>query len=306
METDSQKYLTDDEDDEDVLEKEFGYLKKTRKFLPQKLLHMPGYPAWYRKLCPKMNDEDWAPGPQNISTSMQIVPKLLNLTWEHYPLHYIKEKGWGILVPFTNDLSIETQLPLKQLLAQCPLPQNKSSSNGGDYTISTLDRDVQANLHKKDFWYNKKKKPVSCLENIYKGSAVWCDVIIDDCCYFLKLPHKNGIRFNVGNPLSKDFLNKFSENVLAGLDSSAAEILKIAKTVSYWRNNRNRIMSQFVIWFQESFLSSDVTNVKKSMAYGAIIPLVVVSGTLTRRAVESTWMTASNAIKDRSTLRGPW
>lgn len=33
--------------------------------------------------------------------------------------------------------------------------------------------------------------------------------------------------------------------------------------------------------------------------YGAIIPQVVVCGTLTRRAVEPTWMTASNAHAER-------
>lgn len=33
--------------------------------------------------------------------------------------------------------------------------------------------------------------------------------------------------------------------------------------------------------------------------YGAIIPQVVVCGTLTRRAVEPTWMTASNAHPER-------
>ncbi|XP_076235782.1 DNA polymerase gamma, catalytic subunit tam [Calliopsis andreniformis] len=298
----AQKYLTDDEEEEeDPLEQEFGYLKETRKFLPVKLPHMPGYPAWYRKLCPKINDGNWAAGPQNISTSMQITPKLLNLTWERYPLHYIKEKGWGILVPFTNDLSIKTQLPLKQLLARCPLPHTVTSSDDIDYTILNLDKEVQVDLHKQNFWYTKKKKKKSipCLDEVYKGSAVWCDVIIDDCCYFLKLPHKNGTNYNVGNPLSKDFLGKFSENVLAGLDSSAAEVLKIAKMMSYWKNNRSRIMSQFVIWFDNSSLPSCVKIPKTPITYGAIIPLIVVSGTLTRRAVESTWMTASNAHSER-------
>ncbi|XP_076676684.1 DNA polymerase gamma, catalytic subunit tam [Andrena cerasifolii] len=299
-ETDSQKYLTDDEsEEEDPLEKEFGYLKETKKFLPARLPHMPGYPAWYRKLCPRINDADWVSGPQNISTSMQIVPKLLNLTWERYPLHYVKEKGWGVLVPFTNDLTIETEVPLKELLAQCPLSRKERTSNDTDYVMSILNREVQSNLHKKDSWKSKKKKSDSYLSKIYKGSAVWCDVVIDDCCYFLKLPHKNGVNFNVGNPLAKDFLNKFSENVLAGLDSSAGEVLKIARMLSYWRNNRSRIMSQFVIWFDDSSLPAAIKRTKKSIRYGAILPVVVVCGTLTRRAVEPTWMTASNAHAER-------
>lgn len=55
--------------------------------------------------------------------------------------------------------------------------------------------------------------------------------------------------------------------------------------LSYWRNNRDRIMGQMAVW-------SD-TDI------GAIIPQVVVCGTLTRRAMEPTWMTASNAQSER-------
>lgn len=292
------KYLSDDEEEEeDSLAKEFAYLEETRHLLPVRMPHMPGYPAWYRKLCLKPNDEDWMPGPQNISTSMQVVPKLLNLTWEKYPLHYIREHGWGILVPYNNDLDIETKLPLKNLLAYCPLPTSKRSRDTSEDAMSTLRTDVQNDLHKTEFWRFKKKQNGD--DKIYKGTGVWCNVDIDNCCYFFKLPHKDGVSHNVGNPLAKDFLNKFSENVLAGLNVSAAEVLKIARMLSYWRNNRDRIMSQLVIWLDDHSLPGSIKRIKKHMRYGAIIPQVVVSGTLTRRAVEPTWMTASNAHIER-------
>lgn len=32
----------------------------------------------------------------------------------------------------------------------------------------------------------------------------------------MRLPHKDGAKSKVGNPLAKDFINKFSENVLNG------------------------------------------------------------------------------------------
>lgn len=76
---------------------------------------------------------------------------------------------------------------------------------------------------------------------------------------------------------------------------------------SYWRNNRDRILGQMTVWFNSSesseFVDDDITEDEK---YGAIIPQVAVSGTLTRRAVEPTWMTASNAYEDRigSELKG--
>ncbi|CAD6237015.1 GSCOCG00002104001-RA-CDS [Cotesia congregata] len=304
--SDEEKYLTDGEEEIDELEKEFGYLKESKNLLPAKLPHMPGYPAWYRKLCMKPNEENWTFGPKNISTSMKITPKLLSLTWENYPLHYIKEHGWGFLVPFNSE-DVETQLPLKQLLAQCPLPIKHQQSSDTSYAMATLQAEVQKDLHKTEFWRNRKTKSdvkKSMPGIFYKGAGIWCDVIIDNCCWFFKLPHKDGPKLNVGNPLAKDFLNKFSENVLAGLDSSAREVLKISKMVSYWRNNRDRIMSQLVVWLSDSDLPGIIRRTGSSSAlsrqnYGAIIPQVVVSGTLTRRATEATWMTASNAHEDR-------
>ncbi|XP_032663546.1 DNA polymerase subunit gamma-1, mitochondrial isoform X2 [Odontomachus brunneus] len=296
------KYLSDDEEEEeDPLAKEFAYLEETKHLLPIRMPHMPGYPAWYGKLCAKRGDKDWTPGPQKISTSMRIVPKLLKLTWEKYPLHYIKDHGWGILVPYNNDPDVKTKIPLKNLLAHCPLPTSNQEfrDTSGD-AMNTLSADVQNDLHKIEFWRLKKKSKTEPYKKVYNGTAAWCNVDIDNCCYFFKLPHKDGKDKNVGNPLSKDFLNKFSENVLAGLDSSATELLKNARVLSYWRNNRDRILSQLVVWLDDRSLPSGVQKLKRRMAYyGAIIPQVVVSGTLTRRAVERTWMTASNASPER-------
>ncbi|XP_015593399.1 DNA polymerase subunit gamma-1, mitochondrial [Cephus cinctus] len=300
--SDIEKYLTDDEDEADPLEEKFSYLHDTKYLLPAKMPHMPGYPAWYRKLCFKENDENWVPGPQNISTSMQITPKLLNLTWENYPLHYIKDHGWGFLVPYNNNLNVETKLPLKQLLEQCRVSNLTKSNDDVEYAMVSLNKDVENDLHKTEFWRHKKeKKSDSEKASGYKGSGIWCNVNIDNCCWFFKLPHKGGNSYNVGNPLAKDFLNKFSENVLAGLDESASQVLRIAKMVSYWRNNRDRILSQMVIWINHKDLPtiSKKSKEKGRTRYGAIIPQVVVSGTLTRRAVEPAWMTASNARSDR-------
>lgn len=40
-------------------------------------------------------------------------------------------------------------------------------------------------------------------------------------------------------------------------------------------------------------------NEEKNCRTGIILPMVVTAGTITRRAVEPTWMTASNAYVDR-------
>ncbi|XP_066262409.1 DNA polymerase subunit gamma-1, mitochondrial [Euwallacea similis] len=284
------------EDEEvDELEKKFRDLWRTGEHLPKNRTLLPGYPNWYRKLCTKPGSTlDWVPGPHLISTSMKISPKLLSLTWEGYPLHHIKNKGWGFLVPFSHDLDISTQLPLQQLLEKCPLLTQKPDSVDGKEAMANIAKSVDEHLCKKEYYSQLKKDKTG---GLYRGTGIWCNEEVDGCCWFFKLPHKDGAAYNVGNPLAKDFLNKFSENVLAGDSESAEEVLTLARKVSYWRNNRSRILEQMVVWLPEEHLPKRVR--KSGMVYGAIVPQVVVCGTLTRRAMEPTWMTASNAHLER-------
>lgn len=68
-------------------------------------LHHPPYPPprWYRKLCPRLEDEGWVPGPSLISLQMRVTPKLMRLAWDGFPLHYSEKHGWGYLVPGRQD-----------------------------------------------------------------------------------------------------------------------------------------------------------------------------------------------------------
>lgn len=276
------------------LNKKFEYLIETQRLLPAVRPTLPGYPNWYRKLCSKSDSSpDWKPGPHLITASMRITPKLLNLTWEGFPLHYIKGLGWGFLVPFSEDIEVKRKVPLAKLLEQCPVRTEKPKTATAD-SIINISKAVTENIAKKEYYSRLKKDKTG---GLYKGTGIWCDTIVEDCCFFFKLPHKNGPSYNVGNPLSKDFLNKFSENVLASDSESAERILEIVRQMSYWRNNRDRIMKQMVVWLDECHLPRALRN--DGNTYGAILPQVVVCGTLTRRAVEPTWMTASNAVPDR-------
>lgn len=42
--------------------------------------------------------------PTKVSPAMRITPKLLQLAWFCYPLHYDAENGWGYLVPGKKNL----------------------------------------------------------------------------------------------------------------------------------------------------------------------------------------------------------
>ncbi|XP_005179794.2 DNA polymerase subunit gamma-1, mitochondrial [Musca domestica] len=298
-------------DEEKRLYKKFQYLYETKSLLPARRPLLPGYPAWYRKLCQKPpkhdDDSDWKPEPTEISTGMQIAPKLLSLCWEGFPLHYNREHGWGFLVPFTtkhsedDEMQGSVRVPIEELAKQCPIPdfaRNYASQEESEYAFDNLHKELDAKLGRRDFYSKAPKK--NHTEGLYKGSGVWCNQILDNCCFFLKLPHKNGKSLRVGNPLSRDFLNKFSENVLTSADSSsnvAGRIIKIARMMSYWRNNRDRIIGQLVVWLTPNELPDGLRAL--DYEYGAICPQVVTCGTLTRRAMEPTWMTASNSQTER-------
>lgn len=196
---------------------------------------------------------------------MQITPKLLNLTWEGYPLHYIREKGWGFLVPHSTD-NENKKIPLKKILEKCPLLIEKN----GEGVFDDFEKDLEKSLNQKEWWRKKVSKKKEAVSDFYKGSGVWANLDLENCCYFFKLPHKDGPSNNVGNPLSRDFLNKFSDNVLAGDSSSAEKVLSIARMCSYWRNNRDRIREQMVVWLR----SSETPNIQVDGQFGAILPQV--------------------------------
>lgn len=235
-------------------EKEVDPLGDNKECL-QKNKPLQGYPNWYRKLCPKPSpNPSGVLRPSLISTSMQITPKLLSLTWEGYPLHYIRGKGWGFLVPFTDDIDVARKVPLKQLIEKCPLLISKEGGKTPGAFID-IQKSVEEHLMKKEYYARLKHHKA---EDLYNGSGIWCDTIVDGCCWFFKLPHKDGPSRNVGNPLAKDFLNKFADNVLAGDTKNAERVLEIAKQLSYWRNNRNRILDQMVVWLDKAGLPKEL------------------------------------------------
>jgi DNA polymerase gamma 1 len=112
---------------------------------------------------------------------------------------------------------------------------------------------------------------------------------------YLRIPHKDGEGNNVGNPLSKAFLKAVENGELSSalsseedqqLASAAATATNMNALCSYWISSRERIMNQFVVYGDDG-------------EQGMILPQVITMGTVTRRAVEATWLTASNAKKNR-------
>ncbi|SCU91004.1 LADA_0F07558g1_1 [Lachancea dasiensis] len=116
-----------------------------------------------------------------------------------------------------------------------------------------------------------------------------------------KIPHPNGPDFNCTTLLSKQYIQYFEKGILTSHSDLAKEALGINSSCSYWISARERVMSQFVVSandFPLQFRALDGDRVGDDNT-SIILPAVIPMGTVTRRSVEKTWLTASNAKKTR-------
>ncbi|KAF4572657.1 DNA-directed DNA polymerase gamma mip1 [Pleurotus pulmonarius] len=116
---------------------------------------------------------------------------------------------------------------------------------------------------------------------------------------FYKLPHKDGEKANVGNPLSKPFMKFAQDGTLKSPDKTAAEALDMNAQCSYWISARDRVLSQMVVWQDGKRTLGIADKPSEDKKWGIILPQMITMGTVTRRAIEKTWLTASNAKKNR-------
>ncbi|PFH63240.1 hypothetical protein XA68_15874 [Ophiocordyceps unilateralis] len=122
---------------------------------------------------------------------------------------------------------------------------------------------------------------------------------------YIKLPHKDGPTARCANVLAKGYLPYFENGTLSSAYTYAKEALEMNASCSYWISARDRIRGQLVVYENELSLSQikgkGKRGRKKLMTNenGFILPQIIPMGTITRRAVENTWLTASNAKKNR-------
>ncbi|ORZ37894.1 hypothetical protein BCR44DRAFT_1497890 [Catenaria anguillulae PL171] len=105
---------------------------------------------------------------------------------------------------------------------------------------------------------------------------------IDQGYRFFKLPHPDGDAANAGNPFTKAFAQYFADGTLQSAHPQAKQALELQLLASYWISRATAF------------------GLKAGRKHwGMILPQMQVMGTITRRAVENTWLTASNAKKGR-------
>ncbi|KAF5851906.1 hypothetical protein GGP41_000651 [Bipolaris sorokiniana] len=118
---------------------------------------------------------------------------------------------------------------------------------------------------------------------------------------YYKIPHKDGPLARCTNPLAKGYLQYFEKGKLGSEYAYAKEALEMNASCSYWISARDRIMSQMVVYNKEATNAPRLvsSSAKTGGKVGFILPQIIPMGTITRRSVENTWLTASNAKKNR-------
>ncbi|KAK6521126.1 DNA-directed DNA polymerase gamma mip1, variant 2 [Arthrobotrys conoides] len=243
--------------------------KPTDPLVPYAKQKLPGYPNWYKDLFRVSTD-------MSISVRTRVSALMLRLQWDGYPLVWTNKYGWTFRVP-NSEVGRYSNTPM----IQCDI----------------LDLINEPNPH----------------------------IATDNQAVYFKLPHNGGKDARCVNPLAKSYQRYFEDGVLTSEFPQAKEALDMNAACSYWISARERIKSQFVVWEnkgigrnmgfesqegseapQSSLVAHSVNLSAESgpkqsdqRKLGLILPQIVPMGTITRRAVENTWLTASNAKKNR-------
>ncbi|EPZ34297.1 hypothetical protein ROZALSC1DRAFT_28342 [Rozella allomycis CSF55] len=102
---------------------------------------------------------------------------------------------------------------------------------------------------------------------------------------------------NVGNILTKSYIPYFEKGILSFKEEIGKEIMELNSKFTFWVSYKSRLANQFLITENEPNVSLGFSSRDQNRKSGVILPGIIPFGTITRRAVEPTWMTASNAKK---------
>ncbi|CAG8751108.1 18899_t:CDS:1, partial [Acaulospora morrowiae] len=201
-------------------------------------------------------------GKFKITPNCRITPLLLRLKWEGYPLFYSKTHGWTYRVPNNDDKYQTKAKPCK-----FDKPSNVETGDNLENASATKNYEEQ--------FYN------------------------DDEGTYYRIPHKDGENARCMSPLSKNYITSFEEGILSSEYEEARSALQMNAACSYWVSSRKRIKNQMVVYQDHPEIKDIGFGLDNEKLVGIILPQTLAMGTVTRRAVENTWMTASNPKENR-------
>ncbi|KAK5960322.1 DNA-directed DNA polymerase gamma MIP1 PWA37_002393 [Arxiozyma heterogenica] len=249
--------------------------KLTKRGVPYKNQKKPGYPEWYRSLF--HNNTTTVP---NITIKTRIIPILFKLSWEGFPVIWTTGSGWCFPIPnYLYDRFVQKNYVMADEQSQ-KLYQNQrmSSLNNNNNNINNSNNDYS-----------------------------------NDITILMKIPNPRDRNLRSTTLLGKGYIHFFEKGILTSKSKLALEALNLNSSGSYWMSSRERIFDQHVVCkkdFDNQFNFQDSknhnnnntninNNINNNNNLAVILPQLAPMGTVTRRAVEKTWLTASNAKKNR-------
>lgn len=214
-------------------------------------------------------------------------PKPVKAPPVHWPKWYWDAaKPKKDMPPGSLDITVRNRIaPLLLRLSWLGWPLFHSREHGWTFRVAP------------DGQYSTRSNPLSFYDTADNGLA---EMALHGGYRFYKLPHKDGEKANVGSPLGKTFIKYAQDGTLQSPGDEAKEALDMNAQCSYWISARDRIMNQMVVWQNDSKnLGFSISETDKEKKWGIIVPQVITMGAVTRRAIEKTWLTASNAKKNR-------
>lgn len=305
-------------------------VKMTKTGVPYKNQKLPGYPEWYKKLIVKNK--------LTLTVRSRCSPLLLNILWEHKPIFWTDSKGWCFIADENEvdefkekkyiEIDLRELLEAEKGLKSSPAkkPRRKKPASKQD-EISEYKLKMKGKTNKPKDASTKNTKTCqdgreseisvplredSMPEYVESDPIVRTNILnlLNSKKTLFKIPHENGADARVTSLITKPFLRYYEEGILSSSHQLAKEAFEMNVRNSYWVSSRERIMNQFVVYESDIKEQKNVSEVKVSLKskkrdsteakeLGFIIPQIIPMGTITRRAVEKTWLTASNAKKTR-------
>ncbi|KAI5840184.1 DNA polymerase family A-domain-containing protein [Morchella snyderi] len=185
-------------------------------------------------------------------------------------------------------LTVRTRVsPLLLKMAWDGNPLFWSDEHGWCFRVSKVPRKGQ------------NKQDIEHAIEMYERSFTRVQVVEDADGAFYKLPHKSSQSTRCSSPLAKSYQRYFDSGVLSSEYALGKEALDMNAQCAYWISARERIMEQTVVWQSNPGVNFGIPTVEGSQEIGIILPKVVPMGTVTRRASESTWLTAPSPTPRR-------
>jgi DNA polymerase gamma 1 len=259
------------------------------------------WPQWYHELFAPNVNRPW--DMMNFSVRNMVATLLLQLSWRGYPLFKSRQYGWVFRMP-AAEAEIEDEDRSRRLLF-----------SAGQQAF--IEREEEAELEAETVAKGEKRPAGGAAKKLNPDIALYEASIAGDFVFF-QVPHPNGEGNNVGYVTSKPFIKFIEDETLTSVYPLAKEAMQMNVACSYWISVRERVVEQLAIRQSAAMPMGFPTSTPAEMVtappagsslatgpadndegYGVILPQVIVMGTITRRAIEKTWLTASNAKKNR-------